>query len=80
MKTKMFEYFQIYISVALKLIHSCQKKRQKTKSKLPYSSWRNFIWDTTRIYSRTFSILSRATFFIINKTDFASYAYDNTPS
>ena len=42
----------------------------------------NHIWGTRRIYYGTLfiNIFQRNLFFIINKTDFASYAYDNTPS
>ena len=41
----------------------------------------NFIWCTTGIHSRTllFNIFLCDLFFIMNETDFASYANDNTP-
>ena len=69
-------------TVVLRLIHSYfTNRRQRTKIKVMNFLRRNCIWDTTRVYSRTFVVqhFSVTFFFIMKGIDFSSSRDNNTP-
>ena len=67
---------------ALRLIHSyLTNRKQRTKVNLSYSPWEEILFGVPQgsILGPLFNIFLCDLFFIMNETDFASYADDNKP-
>ena len=72
-----------YSIAALRLVQSClSNRKQRTKINSDFSSWEEILFGVPQgsiLRPILFNIFLFDLFFIMNETDFASYAEDNTP-